>query len=66
MRAYTEFRAGDEVRYLPQHVAGNVCHPDCVRGTVTRAAVKYVQVRFGVNAHVKTCLSYQLLLVRRA
>ncbi len=64
--SHTEFREGDQVRYLPHHAAGNPAHPDCERGTVTIATPKYVHVRFGSNEHSKACLSYQLLLVRRA
>lgn len=65
MSTHTEFREGDVVRYLPHHVQGNLSHPDCERGTVTSIAGNYVRVRFGSREHSKSCLSYQLLLVRR-
>lgn len=65
MSAHTEFREGDQVRYLPHHAHGCPSHPDCERGTVTSITGEYVRVRFGGNEHSKSCLSYQLLLVRR-
>lgn len=63
---HTEFREGDVVKYLPQHVYGDAGHPDCERGVVTSTYGDYVRVRFGRDEHSKSCLSYQLLLVRRA
>lgn len=62
----TEFREGDQVRYLPMHAHGNAGHPDCERGIVTSLAGEYVRVRFGHDAHSKSCLTWQLQLVRRA
>lgn len=63
----TEFRLGDEVRYLPHHAHGNADHPDCERGIVTSVAGSdYVRVRFGEREISQSCRSYQLQLVRRA
>lgn len=63
---HTEFRAGDEVRYVPYHADGNLAHPDCERGVVSSVWTDYIHVRFGRDDHSKSCRPHQLVLVRRA
>lgn len=49
------FKAGDVVRYVPNHADGNAAHPDCEDGVVTSRNEHTVFVRFGAELHSKGC-----------
>lgn len=40
------FKAGDNVRYVPNHVHGDITHPDCENGVVSSTNDTYVFVRY--------------------
>jgi hypothetical protein len=45
----SDFRAGDEVRYIPGHAHGDVTHKDCEDGIVSSTNAKNVFVRYYRN-----------------
>lgn len=50
MSELTDFRAGDEVLYVPYHAKGNLRHMDCERGRVNSVSDHFVFVRFERSA----------------
>lgn len=44
-----KFKEGDRVVYMPLHADGDLTHPDCETGTVTRVGGKYTFVKFDKN-----------------
>lgn len=43
----SNFKAGDKVRYVPNHAHGDIGHKDCEDGVVTSCNEKFVFVRYG-------------------
>ena len=49
-KTVNDFKAGQNVTYIPNHADNDTGHPDCEEGQVTSKNDKYVFVKFSATA----------------